>query len=509
MTAMFKQHVPPVLDVTYDMEVLPGAFSYTNILAQKAVHDTLISIFQRHSAVRMATSLLIPRINLFDQFELAVSVMDHSGTIVALPYDLRIPFARYVARRKISSMKRFDIGVVYRDKRILGTHPKELYECTFDIVSSSNENQVPDAEVLLVVAEIIKEFPSLDSRNYYIRINHTVIVKSALVSCGVPEDKHEELFAILQDAKTDRLRRAQINELLENLHVTEQSASALGDFLSFEGPVSKLKEHLAGVLKGRAPTRNSSQALRELDALLSHASTFGIKLRIVFNTALVYNIQHFSGLIFQFVALNQRKRRRGGVDILAAGGRYDKLISHFRRGADAGYQVPGAVGVSVAVEKIVAAVLEIEESLLPNSCDVLVCSTGQNSMMEERMRIARELWTAGIRTNLFYDSKSVYSLEELHDYCRQTKVGHMVVLKEQEGGWVKVRIELFGAGEDVVVLKEQEGGWVNVRIDFLGGGEGLVVLKEQEGGWVKVRTTKKRVKRGVVSYVAGVYQLGI
>ena len=92
---------------------------------------------------------------------LAHNVMDHSGTLVTLPFDLRIPFARYIARNGVVNIKRFDIACVYRDKKILGAHPKELYECVLDIVTSSPEDLVPDAEVLLAVFEIINEFPSL------------------------------------------------------------------------------------------------------------------------------------------------------------------------------------------------------------------------------------------------------------------------------------------------------------------------------------------------------------
>lgn len=159
---------------------------------------------------------------------------------------------------------------------------------------------------------------------------------------------------------------------------------------------------------------------------------------MVVDTSMVYNFNHFSGLIFQFVAANKRKRKRGGVDILAAGGRYDKLISHFRRGAEAPHPSPGAVGVSIAIEKIVAAVLEKEEDTIPSAYDVFVCSAGQNPMLAERMRIARDLWKAGIRATICYDSKDMIPLEELQEFCKQGGIQHMVVLKEQETGSVKV-----------------------------------------------------------------------
>lgn len=441
MKAMFSQHVSSVKDVTYDIDVY-GGFSQVSpraILAQQMVHEIVKSVFLLHGALRLRTSLLAPRSKLFEQLELAVSVMDHSGTLVTLPFDLRIPFARYIARNGIVHMKRFDIGCVYRDKRILGSHPKELYECVFDIVTSTTQNLVPDAEVLLSVAEIIKEFPSLDSRNYYIRINHAALMKSYLTSVGISEDRQSELLAILQEIRSEKDRNVQIHAFVESLQLSDHTATALCEFLDFEGPVNKLREHLIGTMKRKSSVgQTARQSFHDLEGITSHVETFGIGLPVVVDTSMVYNFNHFSGLIFQFVAANKRKRKRGGVDILAAGGRYDKLINHFRRGAEAAHPSTGAVGVSIAIEKIVAAVLEEEKDTIPSAFDVFVCSAGHNPMLAERMCIARDLWKVGIKATICYDSKDMTPLEELQEFCKQGGIQHMVVLKEQETGSVRV-----------------------------------------------------------------------
>lgn len=45
---------------------------------------------------------------------------------------------------------------------------------------------------------------------------------------------------------------------------------------------------------------------------------------------MVYNVQLYSGMMFQFVCELKKKRRRGGLDVLAAGGRYDETVNNFR-----------------------------------------------------------------------------------------------------------------------------------------------------------------------------------
>ena len=439
MKAMFSQKVSSVQDITYDVDVYTGQVSPHAILVQQMVHESVKSVFLRHGALRLRTSLLAPRTQLFEQLELAVSVMDHSGTLVTLPFDLRIPFARYIARNGVVNMKRFDIGCVYRDKKILGAHPKELYECVFDIVTSSPEDLVPDAEVLLAVFEIINEFPSLGSRNYYIRMNHARLLTCYLTSIGISNERQAELIAILKEIRSERDRDVQINLFVESLQLSDHAATALSEFLNFEGPVNKLREHLIGTMKRESSVGQSArQILHDLKAITQHAETFKIDLPVKVKTSMVYNYQHFSGLIFQFVAANKRKRKRGGVDILAAGGRYDELINYFRRGGEASHPNPGAVGVSIAIEKIVAAVLEEED--VTNLCpyDVMVCSVGRNPMQTERMRIAHDLWECGIKANICYDSKDMVSLEEQQEFCKQSGIQHMVVLKEQDAGYVRV-----------------------------------------------------------------------
>ena len=439
MKAMFSQKVSSVQDITYDVDVYTGQVSPHAILVQQMVHESLKSVFLRHGALQLKTSLLMPRTKLFEQLELAVSVMDHSGRLITLPYDLRIPFARYIARNGVVNMKWFDIGCVYRDTKILGAHPKELYECVFDIVTSSPEDLVPDAEVLFAVFEIINKFPSLGSRNYYIRMTHAGLLNCYLTSVGISDERQAELLAILKEIRCESDRNVQINTFVESLHLSDHVATALGEFLNFEGPVNKLREHLIDTMKRKSSVGQSTrQVLHDLEAITQHAQTFKIDLPVKVKTSMVYKHQHFSGLIFQFVAANKQKRKRGGVDTLAAGGRYDKMINQFRREREATNPSSGAVGVSIAIEKIVAAVLEEEDVTYLCPYDVMVCSAGRNPMQTERMRIAHDLWECGIKANICYDSKDMVSLEEQQEFCKQSGIQHIVVLKEQDAGHVRV-----------------------------------------------------------------------
>ena len=45
---------------------------------------------------------------------------------------------------------------------------------------------------------------------------------------------------------------------------------------------------------------------------------------------MVYNIYQYSGMMCQFICELKKKRRKGAWDVIAAGGRYDDMLSHLR-----------------------------------------------------------------------------------------------------------------------------------------------------------------------------------
>ena len=63
--------------------------------------------------------------------KLIYDLKDQGGEILSLRYDLTVPFARYVAMNKISSIKRYQIAKVYRrdqPSQARGRY-REFYQC--------------------------------------------------------------------------------------------------------------------------------------------------------------------------------------------------------------------------------------------------------------------------------------------------------------------------------------------------------------------------------------------
>jgi translation initiation factor 2-alpha kinase 4 len=117
------------------MNVGKNASLPMSLMLQELAKERIALVFQKHGATCLSTPLLMPQNTLYDNTESCVRLMSYSGGIVTIPHDLRVPFARYVAWNGITCLKRYAIDRVYREKRVFGFHPRELYECAFDIVT--------------------------------------------------------------------------------------------------------------------------------------------------------------------------------------------------------------------------------------------------------------------------------------------------------------------------------------------------------------------------------------
>ncbi|EQB77319.1 eukaryotic translation initiation factor 2-alpha kinase 4 [Camelus ferus] len=371
MAQIFSQRVSPAIDYTYDSDILKGSFSIRTAKIQQHVCETIIRIFKRHGAVQLCTPLLLPRNRQIYEHNEAALFMDHSGMLVMLPFDLRVPFARYVARNNILNLKRYCIERVFRPRRLDRFHPKELLECAFDIVTSTTNSSLPTAEIIYTIYEIIQEFPAL---------------------------------------QTEKLTRREVEAKFCNLSLSSNSLCRLYKFIEQKGELQDLTPTINSLIKQKTGVAQLVKyALKDLEEVVGLLKKLGIKLQVLINLGLVYKVQQHNGIIFQFVAFI-RRRQRAIPEILAAGGRYDLLIPQFR-GPQALGPVPTAIGASIAIDKITAATLGAEEPVIISSCDLLVVSVGQMSM-SRAINLTQKLWSAGITAEIMYDWSQVKSFEK-------------------------------------------------------------------------------------------------
>ena len=99
------------------------------------VLNKIIKVFKCHGAVTIDTPVFELKEVLTGKYgedsKLIYDLKDQGGEILALRYDLTVPFARYVAMNKVQTIKRYQIAKVYRrdNPSISRGRYREFYQC--------------------------------------------------------------------------------------------------------------------------------------------------------------------------------------------------------------------------------------------------------------------------------------------------------------------------------------------------------------------------------------------
>ncbi len=306
----------------------------------------------------------MPYNHYFDDYSKAFKLTDASGLLVSLPYNHRIPFARYLARSGCTNIKRYYIGKAFSEKlKLTSLHPREHIEASYDIVTSDHADYLPEIEILSVVNSVISSFGELSDQNYKLIINNTYILNAILIYCGVvTEEKQKKVYYLLSEynnkltksqdvSKENRLKW--FKDHLPMLDLSDAIIEKLLNFLLKSGEYDKIASELKILIKSESNySKSAKEGFYQLKLITTLYKLLGIKFPVVFSPSFVLpTIAHpfeYSGLMFQLII--KKKRNNDEYDILANGGRYDKLI-HFFRNKQLAAQY--AVGVSFDFEKLV------------------------------------------------------------------------------------------------------------------------------------------------------------
>jgi len=139
-------------------------------------------------------------------------------------------------------------------------------------------------------------------------------------------------------------------------------------------------------------------------------------------------------VIYQITCELKHRRRRGGQDVIAAGGRYDKMLVSFRKvlertGMASKETKQYGAGISISLDKLVSAGAEEGEGGENKyGIDVAICCEG-NSENEGRekdlINVLREIWTLGLKVTTL----DLCTMEEILEYCQENSISHIVLLR--------------------------------------------------------------------------------
>ncbi|KAL7547592.1 hypothetical protein ACHAWF_010882 [Thalassiosira exigua] len=416
---------------------------------QMAIRDEAFNIirrvFKRHGAVEIDTPVFELKETLTGKYgedsKLIYDLADQGGELLALRYDLTVPFARFLASNAVGNIKRFHIGKVYRrDQPALSRgRYREFYQCDFDIAGSYGR-MVPDAECLAVACEILDALPIGD---FGIKLNHRRLLDAILDICGVPADKFRTICSAvdkLDKEPWDAVRR----EMVEEKGLAGDVADRIGKFVVLKGAPWEMYKSLTDE-KMFGDHKGAAEAMEDLRICFEYLEAMGKLQFISFDLSLARGLDYYTGIIYEAVCMNGNTQ----VGSIGGGGRYDNLVGMFQ---EAGKQTP-CVGVSVGIERVFTLMeerLRQEQggSIKRPNVSVLVASAGEG-LLRERMRLARVLWDANISAEFSRQENPKLKFEIADALDRN--IPFMIIAGEEEVRGGTCRVKDLGARTEETV----------------------------------------------------------
>lgn len=438
----------------------------SDMVIREAIFSTLSSLFKRHGAVTIDTPVFELREILAGKYgedsKLIYNLEDQGGELSSLRYDLTVPFARYVAMNNIQSIKRYHIAKVYRRDQPAMTkgRMREFYQCDIDF-AGSYESMVPDAEILSILVEGLT---SLGIKDFKVKLNHRKILDGIFQISGVAEEDVRKISSAVD--KLDKLPWDAVKkEITVEKGQSEETANKIGEYVKLNGTLQEVYDLLSN---DEAIVNNemAKQGLDDIKTLMNYVDSFDINRYISFDLSLARGLDYYTGLIYEAVteasappenAQELKKKAKSsddaseyvGVGSIAAGGRYDNLVNMFAQASGKkATQIP-CVGVSFGVERLFSLIKQrthLTEKIKPTATQVIVMAFGGGKdwtgFLPERMKVAKQLWNAGIEAEYVYKSK----VNPRKQFEAAEKCGALlaVILGKEEYVEGKLRIKRLG-----------------------------------------------------------------
>ncbi|KAK7531285.1 kinase-like protein [Phyllosticta citribraziliensis] len=458
----------------------------SDVVLQCLVEEKLSNVFRRHGAVKTRRQLLFPKSAHYEN-QNVVQLFDASGTLVQLPYDFTLPFARTLARRKPPADKTYSIGHVYRDT-FTGGAPRSSGEADFDIISyNSLDLALKEAEVIKVMDEVLDELPSLASSQVCFHLNHSDLLELIMESCRIAPSLRRSVKDILSRLNIQQWSWQKIKQDLRSPAVGVSSTS-LDDLAKFDfrDTPEKTFAKIKSLLSGTELLDRTHAIFAHLRQVLTYLGKFNVQRKIYCAPLSSFNSKFYSGGIM-FQCLFDTKRR----DVLAAGGRYDRLIEEHKPKFQGEFTGCHAVGMNIGWDRLVTSMARHHKShskvFLKKAqeeengsnqwptrrCDVLVASFDATTLRSAGTKIVSDLWAHEISSELSTDCRD---WDELIRTYAEDKHSWIVIIKHEalNTGKPDIKIKSISKKEDTDLRSSELLSYLRQELRERDHREGLV-----------------------------------
>ena len=336
-------------------------FTPAEKLLRNSVVDTLRSTFERYGFNPLETPVVERWEVLSAKYGGGAEILketyrfqDQGQRELGLRYDLTTPLARFVGMNPSikKPFKRYHIGTVYRDGPLKKGRYREFYQCDVDTVGAPAGRA--DAECILLALDVFKQL----NLKVEIRVNDRGLLLALAETVLGAEDERAIDFVLSLD-KLEKIGQAGVSQELVEKGFSTQHVANIFAVLDVDGSNQNKLKQLQNVSKFPTLSGGWSECLGALFDIL------GDDERVRFVPTLARGLGYYTGTVFEVFMAD------ASFDgSLAAGGRYDGLISDFLGTKE----IIPAVGISFGLEPILELLKERQgvENLKKSTVQVYV-----------------------------------------------------------------------------------------------------------------------------------------
>ncbi len=360
------------------------------------------------------------------------TLTDQGDRKLCLRYELTFKLAKLIGLNPTIRMpfKRYEIGKVFRDGPVKVGRLREFTQCDVDVVGI--KSVVADAEFMPLIFDVFKEL-ELD---VYVQANNRKLLFGILEFCNIEKEQFID-FALSLD-KLEKFGEKEVRNELKEKRFDENSVDKVFEILNGASKIENNEKKL-NYLKTILKNNLSIDGLNELSEFYNFCKLFNAENNIIINPTLARGLGYYTSMMWEVYLKNSKI-----ISSIAAGGRWDSMISGFLERSE---DYP-ATGMAFGLDVIYEALKDKNNNLSEAVVKLYIIPI---NTLNDCLRIVTELRQNGINVDIAFDKK----LSKALDYANKELIPYVVVIGQKELDENRFKLKnMIDGKEKELTLKE-------------------------------------------------------
>ncbi|MEO5808194.1 histidine--tRNA ligase [Devosia sp.] len=404
------------------------------------------------------------------------SLQDDDEQWMSLRYDLTAPLARHFAENFETLPKPYRSyrqGYVFRNERPGPGRFRQFMQFDADTVGAAGPEA--DAEMCMMMADVMDALGL--AGKYVVKVNNRKVLDGVLQAAGVATEE-QKLIVLRAIDKLDKFgtegvklllgagRKDESGDFTKGAGLNAEQIATLVGYIDSGTPAAGVEKgsnaHVVAVINTLAGLIGSSevglQGVRELAGISGLVSAAGFNGRVILDPSVVRGLEYYTGPVFEIELTFQVTNEKGQPVVFGSvggGGRYDGLVSRFRR-----EPVP-ATGFSIGVSRLFNALKLTQNVTTAEPVGPVVVLVMDKDQTAGYQAMVSELRRAGIRAEMFLGNSKNFGKQIAYADKRNAPAVIIEGSQEREAG--KVQIKDLIAGTQAAAAITDNAEWKAAR----------------------------------------------